>query len=858
MTSHMKVENFNTFYGSSQALRNFSCELKGGEVLCLLGRNGAGKTTALQSIMGTVKPASGKLILDGKDLFGLPAKEIPRHGIGYVPQGRRLFSDLTVAENLEVGLKTRNSDPKALDYALELFPVLRERMDQRSGTMSGGEQTMLAMARAMCIEPKVMLMDEPTEGLMPSAIAGIRDAVVKLRDAGVAILLVEQRVDAVLPVANRVAFMDHGEIKAEFDIEDVRNDPSLLHHYVGVSDTAASKSKLKKASKSKPSLKDQKVKPQKKAPKEKALKKKAPAANSEQKASVAAPPLSKATSKPTPVSVPPKPKGKSTKQKEAAMSAKSLKGLSPDREIVSESILDTYDFVVCGGGTAGSIVARRLAEDPNVSVLLLEAGGSDRVPQVIDSTQWMWNIATSRDWGYKAAPSATLNGRAPLLPMGKLLGGGSSINGSVWARGHKNDFDMWAEEAEDDDWNYESILKIYRKIEDWQGTPDKKRRGTGGLLNILQPENPIPLVDGLIQGAEAIGIPYVDDINGAPMEGDGGCGLPNVLVQDGNQRVSMAATYLHPYMGRSNLHILLCAETTKVNIKKGRAASVNFVRRGKEYKVKANKEIILSMGAINTPKVLMLSGVGDEKQLKEHDIDVVQHLPGVGKNFQDHILLAGICWEYIVPEMPRNNAAEFIFYAKSRSDLATPDLMPVLEETPFGSEVTGPQYGLPTAPESAWTLAPGLARPDSRGEVKLASADWKDAPIIEANFLATQTDMNAMLRCVEMCREIGNSEFCEPYRKREIMPGNLPKGEMENFIRDAAGTYFHETCTCKMGTDKMSVVNSKLKVYGVEGLRIADGSIMPAITTGNTMAPCAVIGERASDILRQEYELSDE
>ena len=232
--SMMSVKGFDAFYGRSQALRNFTIDLKGGEVLCLLGRNGAGKTTALKTIMGTVRPASGTLTLDGKDLTGLPAKDIPRAGIGYVPQGRRLFTELTVWENLEIGLMTRNTDISALDHALELFPVLKERMHQRSGTLSGGEQTMLAMARAMCINPSVIMLDEPTEGLMPSAIAGIRDAVVKLRDEGVAVLLVEQRVDAVLSIANRVVFMDHGEIKAEFDIEEVRAKPELLHQYVGV------------------------------------------------------------------------------------------------------------------------------------------------------------------------------------------------------------------------------------------------------------------------------------------------------------------------------------------------------------------------------------------------------------------------------------------------------------------------------------------------------------------------------------------------------------------------------------------------------------------------------------------------
>ena len=232
--SVMTVEGFNAYYGSAQALRDFSIELQAGEILCLLGRNGAGKTTALKAIMGTVRPVSGRLVLNGVDLTGSRPEEIPRAGIGYVPQGRRLFSELTVWENLEIGLMTRGQGREGLDYALELFPVLKDRMKQRSGTLSGGEQTMLSMARAMCVNPTVMMLDEPTEGLMPSAIAGIRDAVTRLRDGGVSVLLVEQRVDAVLSVADRVAFMDHGEIKARFHIDEVRDNKELLHRYVGV------------------------------------------------------------------------------------------------------------------------------------------------------------------------------------------------------------------------------------------------------------------------------------------------------------------------------------------------------------------------------------------------------------------------------------------------------------------------------------------------------------------------------------------------------------------------------------------------------------------------------------------------
>jgi branched-chain amino acid transport system ATP-binding protein len=230
----LTIENFDSYYGQSQALRGFSITVSPGEVLCLLGRNGAGKTTALKSIMGIVPPRRGRIVLGGTDLTGLAPNRIPMAGLGYVPQGRRLFSELTVRENLEIGLMTRKSGPHALERALSYFPALRERFSQRSGTLSGGEQTMLAMARALCIEPTILMLDEPTEGLMPSMIATIRDVVIRLRDEGVGVLLVEQRIDAVLPVANRIAFMDHGEIKAELGIEAVRADPAILKTYLGV------------------------------------------------------------------------------------------------------------------------------------------------------------------------------------------------------------------------------------------------------------------------------------------------------------------------------------------------------------------------------------------------------------------------------------------------------------------------------------------------------------------------------------------------------------------------------------------------------------------------------------------------
>src|SRR5262245_10576791 len=230
----LEVSAITAWYGDVQVLRDLSLSVEAGEVLCMLGRNGAGKTTALKAIMGLVRPRSGSIRLDGVELTRLPAHEIPRQAIAYVPQGRRLFADLTVAENLEIGLMARGRGQATLERVLALFPILRERMDQRSGTLSGGEQQMLAIARALCVEPKVLLLDEPTEGLMPAMIAAIRDCVRQLRQAGVAIILVEQRVDAVLPVADRVAFIENGRTRDVVGVETLRCDLTLVHRYVGV------------------------------------------------------------------------------------------------------------------------------------------------------------------------------------------------------------------------------------------------------------------------------------------------------------------------------------------------------------------------------------------------------------------------------------------------------------------------------------------------------------------------------------------------------------------------------------------------------------------------------------------------
>lgn len=510
---------------------------------------------------------------------------------------------------------------------------------------------------------------------------------------------------------------------------------------------------------------------------------------------------------------------------------------------------DEFDFIVCGAGSSGSVVAARLAECGGARVLLLEAGESDDADSVREPAQWPLNLGSSRDWGFVGQPAAHLEGRQLPLSMGKGLGGGSSINVMVWARGHQEDWNHFAAESGDDAWGYESILGYYRRIENWQGAPDELRRGVGGPAYVTQPEAPQPIAHAMLASAEALGIPVFDSPNGAMMESDGGAAIAELRIRDG-KRQSVFQSYVAPLSTRRNLTILTGALVSRLLFEGSRVIGVEVLIDGQPRQFKAQFETILSLGAVNTPKVLMQSGIGPEDELSLHGIPVIQHLPGVGQNHQDHLAF-GCTWAYRKPEGVGGGGCEAKLYWKSDSRLTQPDILQCQLEFPVPSPA---ETGLET-PEHGWTMFAGLAQPKSRGRLRLSGAGVNDAILIDPNSLSEPEDVATAIAAVELCRELGNGAAFTPLVSRETAPGPQDRKGLIDFIRRSAVTYWHQSCTAKMGRDSMSVVDHQLKVYGIKGLRIADASIMPRITTGNTMAPCVVIGERAADLIRAQHQL---
>ncbi len=531
---------------------------------------------------------------------------------------------------------------------------------------------------------------------------------------------------------------------------------------------------------------------------------------------------------------------------EGMAAADELGAIRAGQDRRAEDLQSAYDYVVCGSGSAGCVVASRLAANPSVSVLLIEAGGWDTAEQVLDPGQWFMNLGTERDWGDVAIPGPGVNGRAIPEHMGRVVGGGTSINATIWARPSKADLDHWSDVTGDPAWGYEHGLEIFRQVEDWQGDADPRYRGKGGPVWCQPAYDPSPLVPALLDAAAGLGHPVLADQNGAREESAGGFALMNQIIRDGRRR-NMAAAFLYPVLAQDNITVLTGAHVDRVVIAGGRATGVEVTLGGGRRVIGATSEVVLSAGGINTAKILMLSGIGDAADLRGHGIEVVVDSPEVGANFQDHILHGGCLWEPHEAQAPRNSAANAAGFWKSDNVLASPDINIVQIEIPYASEVVAAQYA---PPPTSWALCAGLVAPKSRGRMTLRSADPQDRPVLDAAFLSHPDDVAALAKGIELCRELGNSPQMRPFVKREVAPGReLSPSELTEFVRDGATTYFHETGTCRMGRDSAAVVDPELRVNGVQNLRVADSSVMPRIPGVATMATCVLIGARMAEIL---------
>jgi choline dehydrogenase len=517
---------------------------------------------------------------------------------------------------------------------------------------------------------------------------------------------------------------------------------------------------------------------------------------------------------------------------------------------MGEQAIETdFDVIVCGAGSAGSAVAGTLAADKGLRVLLLEAGPDDLDERVSDPNRWHENIGAERDWGFLTEPGAQIDNRRLLYSMGKGLGGGSSINVGVWSRGHRSDWDDVAASSADPRWNYGSALSSYRELETWRGAPDPQRRGTTGPMHI-RPAQPVhPFFSAMLDGAETVGLNRYDSPNGELAEHGSGCAVRDEIFEDGSRRSPYRAMVV-PRLAQPNLTVLTETLVTRILFEGTRAVGVQAVSGDRTVRFRAAHEVVLSLGAVQTPKVLLQSGVGPAGHLGPLGIGVVADLPGVGANLDDHLVF-GCMWEAAEQELPPPAPAKTVCFWGDDGRVAAPKFIMYSGAGAFMSPEAQTRYGLP---EPAFTFLLGM-RLRSRGSVRLSGADPAAAPLIETGFFDEPDDLRDAVEAYRFAEAIAGTEAMRPFRgsgavAKSSIPQTRSDAGVADYIRASAGTFWHQCGTARMGTDNHAVVDSELRVRGLDGLRVADASVLPRVTSGNTMAPCVLIGHRAAALTR--------